>query len=317
MDLFTLDGGSLLSKVSRVTDLIVQPPRTTYDIAHVCPIRVDYLPSQIDPAPISFQNARGQWIIGSFYPSVSYHQEAVHRAVVYLHGNAGTQLEGRAIVPHLVPRRVSVFLFDFTGRGLSDGEFVSLGLTESEDVIACLDFLAGQFDCTDFVLWGRSMGAAAAVIAAPSHPLVRGIIVDSTFSSLDDMFTSLSARVGIPAVLRSVAKWWIKRKVQERSGLDVDSVSPIDAARLATVPMIMGHSCEDDFIPIEQARKLYRAYGCPRKEFVPLFGVHEANRPVEWVRECLVFVAEAFGIALDDFDYEALVETGGAEEEEV
>ena len=48
--------------------------------------------------------------------------------VVYCHGNAGCRLDALSVVPVLLPEGISVFAFDFSGAGLSDGECVSLPL---------------------------------------------------------------------------------------------------------------------------------------------------------------------------------------------
>ena len=50
--------------------------------------------------------------------------------VVVLHGNSGSRVEANALTLALLPARVSVFVFDFAGCGLSGGDFVSLGAHE-------------------------------------------------------------------------------------------------------------------------------------------------------------------------------------------
>jgi hypothetical protein len=54
--------------------------------------------------------------------------------VIYLHGNASSRLEGRALVDLLVPYDIAYCILDFAGCGLSGGDFISLGYFEKEDV---------------------------------------------------------------------------------------------------------------------------------------------------------------------------------------
>lgn len=61
---------------------------------------------------------------------------------------------------------VQTFLFDFAGSGLSQGEFVSLGYHESSDTECAINYVRSTGKASEIILWGRSMGAAAATIYA-------------------------------------------------------------------------------------------------------------------------------------------------------
>lgn len=54
--------------------------------------------------------------------------------VIYLHGNSSSRLEALEAVPYLLPSNVTLFCFDFAGCGLSEGEYISLGWYEREDL---------------------------------------------------------------------------------------------------------------------------------------------------------------------------------------
>ena len=48
-------------------------------------------------------------------------------AVIYLHGNSSSRLEGLKIATELFRRNINLFVFDFAGCGLSEGDYISLG----------------------------------------------------------------------------------------------------------------------------------------------------------------------------------------------
>ena len=52
---------------------------------------------------------------------------------------------------------MEVILLDFAGSGLSEGEFVTLGINEVRDVETVVNYLRNR--SKDIFLWGRSMGA--------------------------------------------------------------------------------------------------------------------------------------------------------------
>ncbi len=84
----------------------------------------------------------------------------------------------------LLPQSISVFAFDFSGSGLSDGETISLGFYEQDDLMAVIEYLRASGLVSRIGLWGRSMGAATSVLVAARDPSIAGMVLDSAFSSL-------------------------------------------------------------------------------------------------------------------------------------
>jgi alpha-beta hydrolase superfamily lysophospholipase len=66
-------------------------------------------------------------------------------------------------VDQVLAREFNFCTFDFAGTGLSQGMYVSLGFHEKYDVGIVLDHISNKFNIKYFYLWGRSMGAVAAV----------------------------------------------------------------------------------------------------------------------------------------------------------
>jgi alpha/beta superfamily hydrolase len=50
--------------------------------------------------------------------------------VIYLHGNCSSRLEGYQAANVLLPMGMTVFTFDFSGCGRSEGDWVTLGFKE-------------------------------------------------------------------------------------------------------------------------------------------------------------------------------------------
>jgi alpha/beta superfamily hydrolase len=66
-------------------------------------------------------------------------------------------------VESCLPLKISVFTFDFSGSGLSEGEHVSLGYYERDDIKCVVNWLRNTGLVTNICLFGRSMGAASAL----------------------------------------------------------------------------------------------------------------------------------------------------------
>jgi len=57
---------------------------------------------------------------------------------VYCHGNAGNKMEGLAMADVLIPYGMDLLSFDFSGCGNSEGQWVTLGWKEKDDLHAVL-----------------------------------------------------------------------------------------------------------------------------------------------------------------------------------
>ncbi|CAK0788441.1 unnamed protein product [Prorocentrum cordatum] len=104
--------------------------------------------------------------------------------VVYLHGNCSSRCEAVQCLPVLLPFGITVFCLDFAGSGMSDGEYISLGFHERDDLATVVDYLRASRKVTCIGLWGRSMGAATALLHADRDPSIAGLVLDSPFSDL-------------------------------------------------------------------------------------------------------------------------------------
>lgn len=78
------------------------------------------------------------------------------------------------------------FIYDHRGHGESGSARVSLGPLEARDAIEALQMLSEKTKAERFVLWGVSMGAASALLAATGNRKVAGVISESSYGRLDE-----------------------------------------------------------------------------------------------------------------------------------
>ena len=103
---------------------------------------------------------------------------------------------------------MSLFSFDFGGAGRSDGEYLSLGHYEKDDLAAVVEHLRALGSVSTIALWGRSMGAVTALLHAKRDPSIGALIIDSPFASLRQLAHELVSQfteghVNIPKVTLS------------------------------------------------------------------------------------------------------------------
>lgn len=84
-------------------------------------------------------------------------------------------------MPHLLPSNITLFCFDFAGCGMSQGEYISLGWFEREDLEIIINYLRAERKVSTIGLWGRSMGAVTALLYGDRDPSIAGMVLDSPF----------------------------------------------------------------------------------------------------------------------------------------
>jgi pimeloyl-ACP methyl ester carboxylesterase len=279
---------------------VVRPPRREYDVNAIPTVFTTSSGQKILRLPLELENSRGQRLIGSLYRSEQSVNIANSPCVVYLHGNASCQTEGQFLAPNLCPYGVHVLLFDFIGCGHSDGDYVSLGFRESEDLDFMLNYMIMQFGTSQFVLWGRSMGAATALLC--SHPNIAGLIIDSGYTSIRAVCTGIAVSQGMPKWVCPFLIWFLSLCVYDIADFDLYTVRPKNACnRAVNPPLILGHAPDDQFVPYRLGEKLFRIYSNLDKEFMELEHGHNGVRSDAWLNKCFNFIFEKLDIDQEGF----------------
>jgi pimeloyl-ACP methyl ester carboxylesterase len=104
--------------------------------------------------------------------------------IIYMHGNSSGRVEAIPQLALALALGATFFAFDFSGSGLSEGEYVSLGHFEKDDLQCVVEYLRGTSKTSGVALWGRSMGAATALMYTARDPSIAGMILDSSFADL-------------------------------------------------------------------------------------------------------------------------------------
>jgi pimeloyl-ACP methyl ester carboxylesterase len=176
------------------------------------------------------------------------------RTIMILHGVSSVRdnyinMEvGRA----LAERGFDIFMFDFRGHGDSGGDRTSLGEWEERDIAGALSYLRSRGVGQAGVL-GYSMGASAALLAAPDHPEMAAIVADSAFSDLFSVVEGERRRAGVPDLFNPGYVF----ASQALFGVDILGNEPKRAiARLGDRPVLLIHADGDQLIPVEQAHEL-------------------------------------------------------------
>jgi alpha-beta hydrolase superfamily lysophospholipase len=243
----------------------------------------------LDYEAVRFTTDDGVTLSGWLVPSA----RDTRTAVILLHGFSGHRLpELAAFVPWLQERH-HVLQFDFRGHGESDPSTITLGTRERRDVAAAVRFAEGR-GLGPIALFGVSMGAAVALVAAPDLP-VAAVVADAAFAELHHPIANRMREVGYPLAGLGARAIVAGATLRTRSRL----TDPLHAvARIAPRPLLLIAPREDQLISWRQSLRLYEAAGDP-KELMVVDGAAHAEAyavdPVAYRQRVLGFLERHLG----------------------
>lgn len=149
-------------------------------------------------------------------------------------------------------------VFDFRRHGDSEGETVTLGFHEQKDFLGAVDFLQEQKHGRKIVLYGVSMGAVAALLAAVQSTEIAAVIADSPFSSIEfTVVHHLKLLFGLPRFPIGVALLFFLESEGDFDREVFDLERAVTA--LGDRPVLIVAGEEDERMPAPRQRQLYEA----------------------------------------------------------
>jgi len=215
---------------------------------------------------VTFEAADGVVISGWFLSGGS------RKAVVACgHGLFRSRREVLDRAAYFRQQGYDTLVFDFRRHGKSGGERVTLGYQESRDFEGAVAFLRKRRPDAPVVLYGVSMGAAAALLAAGRTPAVAAIVADSPFLNIEHTVVHhVKLIFGLPRFpFASELLWFLElRGGFERKNFDIEAA----AAALGERPLLVLAGADDDRMPPELQKRVAEASKSALSRFVSFEG---------------------------------------------
>ncbi|CAI0560094.1 unnamed protein product [Linum tenue] len=240
--------------MEQLVNFIIRPPRAEYSPKHDLLEPEFMLGGKLyQRKDVEIKNNRGYILQCSHYVPIVSPEEKPLPCVIYCHGNSGCRADASEAAIILLPSNITVFTLDFAGSGLSDGDHVTLGWYEKDDLKSVVDYLRQDGNVSLIGLWGRSMGAVTSLMYGAQDPSIAGMVLDSPFSDLVDLMMELV----------DTYKFRFPR---------------FTVAKSCFVPALFGHAIQDDFIQPHHSDRIYEAY-MGDKNIIKFEGDHNSPRP--------------------------------------
>lgn len=235
-------------------------------------------------------NARGHTLKCSHYVPAFIPENTALPCVIYCHGNSGCRADANEAAVILLPSNITVFTLDFSGSGLSDGDYVSLGWHEKEDLKCAVSFLRTSKQVSRIGIWGRSMGAVTSLLYGAEDPSIAGMVLDSAFTNLYGLMLELVDvyKIRVPKFTVKMALQYMRRTIQKRAKFDIMDLNVVKLAPKTFIPALFGHGLNDMFIQPHHCDRIHEAYGGD-KSIVKFEGDHNSPRPQSYYDSVSIF----------------------------
>ena len=211
-----------------------------------------------EPAPAGWEALRlrsadgegiGAWLAGR--------DRACPVAVLMLHANGASRSSAVTRTGPFLAAHCAVMLISMRAHGDSTGTRNDFGYSARHDVVAAVNRLKERFPRSSIVVQGASLGAAAAIFAAPElGNRVQGYILESPYQ---DLRTALRHRTQIylPSGLDRLASLSLEL-VSPLVLPDLDRISPLDNIDKipADVPILLMAGAKDPRARLQEAQGL-------------------------------------------------------------
>jgi len=287
--------GDLTQMLGPVLNFVVRPSR----VDNYTDFELVFKSETINGKPclredIDIKNPKDLKMKSSFY----YINDSIPRpTVIYLHGNGSFRGEGASHAKQLLSNGFNLLVFDYIGCGKSDGTFITLGANEQYDIQPLIDYLKGTKRVTKIFLYGRSMGAATALlyVSGKPDPIVAGVIADSPFAYFSELFKDIASSLGIPEGFEQIIYPSAVSAIQEKYGFDLKELNPIKGVEKVKLPALFIHALNDGLVLAKHSKMISDVYG-GEKELLNFASsspdAHNSYRPKEVQSKVLSFLTK-------------------------
>jgi dipeptidyl aminopeptidase/acylaminoacyl peptidase len=149
-------------------------------------------------------------------------------AIIVQHGYKMAYTEMIPIATTLTQRGYGAILPTLRAHGDSEGELISFGLYELQDLEAAYQYLLtrSEIDPERIGMFGNSMGGALAILYAAKNPAIKAVVTQSPYDSLNNTIgVSVKKFTGLPAFPFAPIILFI---VEQQLTFNAETVAPIN-----------------------------------------------------------------------------------------
>ena len=212
------------------------------------------------------------WTLESFdglklHAKIFFPAEKSNRWAILVHGYGRDGRFAYDYADEYLKRGWNVLIPDLRASGSSEGEYITMGALESQDIFDWAAKISAQNPNSTIILHGVSMGAATVMMTAAKNPKnVVAVVEDCGYTSAYEMFTAQLEKIfGLPEYpVMPCANFVCKIK----TSVKISDAAPIKVIDKIKIPILFIHGTEDGLVPFSMMGRLFEACNAPKEKFV-------------------------------------------------
>jgi len=288
---------SLFTSFDNFWKPIIRPEKDKYTFLDLGPSLFKIQKKTYKRTDFFLKNSRQLKIQCSFWEPIDEERDSIKLpCIIYLHGNSSSRCEVINYLKYFLYNNITILSFDFSGCGQSEGDYISLGYYEQNDVDCVINYLNKTKRVSRIGLWGRSMGAVTAIMYSYNYPnKIVGIVVDSPFYSLTRLIEELiKEKIKIMNnFIYNIAIKIISDKIYEKYNFRIEILNTYIFAEKCNSPCFFCHAINDNFVNKKHSKDLYKIYS-GEKNIMYVEGNHNSLRPKYLIKNIINFFFKLF-----------------------
>ena len=213
--------------------------------------------------PVEIVNKSGLKLYGRY----RMRPETTHRWIISVHGYRD---DHRFMLPYVMrfyEGGFNVFTQDNRAHGLSDGDYITMGWLDKDDVYEWIDCIRRMDPDAEVIVHGVSMGGATTMmLSGLNHPAVIGYVEDCGYTTTWDMFKVVMNRdYHLPTFpIMNLTNLMSRVKL----GFDFKKSSSLAQIRKCVKPILFIHGEKDNYIPLDMCHTLYGAFNGEKDQYI-------------------------------------------------
>ncbi|MBW8010761.1 MAG: alpha/beta hydrolase [Chloroflexi bacterium] len=187
-------------------------------------------------------------------------------AVIAQHGYKGNREEMLEEADMLARHGYGVIMVDMRAHGGSEGEVISFGVMELQDMEAIYQYLLTrpEVDPERIGILGNSNGAAISILYTAQNQQIKALITVSSYASLqDEIAIGIEALTILPAFpFAPLIQYFAEQEVGFQAE-DISAIAVID--QIAPRPIFILQGGADTAIPTDSGQRLYDTANEPKE----------------------------------------------------
>ncbi len=148
-------------------------------------------------------------------------------------------------------------LVEMRAHGESEGDVICLGYKEYLDVKAAVLHIENNYGDIPIIVYGLSMGGAAAINSIGEIEEIDGLISMSAYSSFEDVFYESMINMGLPIIYAKAQKPFVKLYNAFKFGYKTIGINPIsEIKKLGNRPALIMHSKDDSEVSFSNFERI-------------------------------------------------------------